>query len=185
MAATVAALVSFTASVQAVPITGSITFAGGVNLNTTSSGTATAVTAWTGPGGIGNPFVIFSTLSAGAVAPVTPVTFAAPPWNFISGPVAAFWSVGGYVFNLTSSSIFSQGGSPASVTVTGAGILTKAGFDATVGTWSFSSQDPSSGSPANFSFSAATGAVPDGGTTVLLLGAALSGLCLFRKKMLA
>ena len=190
LAATVAALVSFTASVQAVPITGSITMAGGVTLNTSSAGTATAILSWTGPGGVGLPFVIFSTLSAGAVAPGTGVTFVAPK-PFVSGPVAGFWSVGGYVFNLTSSSIFSQGGSPASVTVVGTGFITKAGFDATPGTWALSTQDPSSGTSgtppaANFSFSSATGAlVPDGGTTVLLLGAALSGLSLFRKKMLA
>ena len=184
----VAALVGFTATVQAVPISGAITFKGGVNLNTASAGTATAVTGWTGVGAGGTPTVLLSSLSAGAVAPLTGVLFAAP-WSFNSGAIAGFWSVGGYTFDLASSAIFSQGGFPASVSVTGTGVIKHAGFDDTTGTWAFSTQDPSVTLPGNnspqFSFSAATGTVPDGGATVLLLGAALSGLSLIRRKLVA
>ena len=171
---------------EAAQIMGSITFAGGVNLNTSSAGTATAVTGWTGPGGTGNPFVLSSSLSAGAVSFASPVTFTAP-WSFVSGPVTSFWSVGGYTFDLVSSSIFSQGGSPASVSVTGTGTLKYAGYTNTPGTWSFSTQDPSSGSPANFSFSSAAGAQPvyDGGGTAMLLGMGFTGLALVRRKVLA
>ena len=143
-------------SLEAAQIVGSITFAGGVNLNTSSAGTATAVTAWTGPGGAGSPFVLSSSLSAGAVPSFSSVTFVAP-WSFASGPISSFWSVSGYTFDLLSSGIFSQGGSPASVSVTGTGTLKYAGFTDTPGSWSFSTQDPSSGSPANFSFSAKRG----------------------------
>ncbi len=173
-------------SLEAAQIVGSITFAGGVNLNTSSAGTATAVTAWTGPGGAGSPFVLSSSLSAGAVPSFSSVTFVAP-WSFVSGPISSFWSVSGYTFDLLSSGVFSQGGSPASVSVTGTGTLKYAGFTDTPGSWSFSTQDPSSGSPANFSFSSAAGAQPvyDGGGTAMLLGMGFTGLALVRRKVLA
>jgi hypothetical protein len=53
--------------------------------------------------------------------------------------------------------------------------------------WSFTSQDPASGSnPTSWSFSAsANSVVPDGGATVILLGIALSGVALLRKKLAA
>ncbi len=148
---------------QAAQITGSITFAGTVSLNSASAGTATAVVAsgWHQTDNTGSPTVLsasgdFTGLSGSAA------TFTAAQWNFNSGAVSSFWSVGGFTFNLTSSAIFSQGGFPAGVVVNGIGTISKTGFDTTVGTWSFSTQDPSAGSPATFSFSAATGAVPDG-----------------------
>jgi hypothetical protein len=120
------------------------------------------------------PFV-----AVGAAATFTPLQ-----WNFNSGPVTAFWSVGGFTFNLTASSIFSQGGFPAGVVVNGSGIISGNGFDPTPGTWSFSTQDPSAGTPPVFSFSAATGAiVPDSGTTVALLGLALVGVGFLRRKL--
>lgn len=54
---------------QAVPITGDITFAGGVQLDTSSAGTATEVLAWTGPGGTGMPVVISDDGSFSGIAP--------------------------------------------------------------------------------------------------------------------
>ena len=169
---------------QAAQITGSITFAGTVSLNSASAGTATAVVAsgWHQTDNTGSPTVLsasgdFTGLSGSAA------TFTAAQWNFNSGAVSSFWSVGGFTFNLTSSAIFSQGGFPAGVVVNGTGTLSKTGFDTTVGTWSFSTQDPSAGSPATFSFSAATGAVPDGGSTVALLGFALVGMGALRRTM--
>ena len=188
MMAAALTLLGLSATVQAIPITGTITFKGGVSLDTASAGTATKVTGWFGAGP--GPTVLLSSLSAGAVAPLTAVTFAAP-WSFVSGPIAGFWSVGGYTFDLTSSAIFSQGGFPATVSVTGLGVLKHAGFTDTAGTWAFSTQDPSTsvpGAPPEFSFSAASGTIstlPDGGTTVTLLGAAFSGLALFRRKLAA
>ena len=174
-------------SVEAAQINGAITFAGGANFDTTSVTTATAVTAWTGPGGFGSPFVLFSTLSAGAIAPFTSATFFSP-WSFVSGPIAGFWSVGGYTFDLTSSSIYSQGGSPGTLSVTGSGFLKYAGFDNTPGSWAFTSQDPFSGTPPNFSFSSAVGAQPvsDVGGTASLMGMGLMGmmgLALARRKL--
>src|SRR6266404_8619706 len=167
----------FSQQAQAGMITGTITFGGSVNLNTASAGTATAVTGWHGFGGVGNPLVVdadgdFLTY----VTPGVSSAVFATPWSFNSGAVANFWSVGGFTFNLVASSIFMQGGNPAGVVVTGYGWITGNGFDPTYGAWAFSTQDPSVGQTARFTFSAATGNVTDSGSTVAFLGLALIGV---------
>ena len=179
----------FSQQAQAVPITGHITFAGSVSLNTSSAATATAVVAggWHSADGSGMPTVQSRDGSFAAfVANNAPVTFTALQWNFNSGPVTNFWTVGGFTFNLTASSITSQGGVPGVsgfVAVSGTGTISGNGFDSTFGTWNFSSQDPSAGQPPVFSFSAATGAVPDSGSTVAFLGLALAGVEALRRKI--
>ncbi len=170
-------------SVEAAQMTGSIDFSGGVLLDTSSAGTATMVTSWTGPGGVGSPTVVQSTLSAGAVPGGTGVTIFAP-WSFVSGAIASFWSVSGYTFDLTSSSIAFQSGS--FVNASGPGVLKHAGFDDTPGSWAFSTQDPGAGTPPVFSFSSATGTpVSDVGGTASLMGMGLMGLALVRRKVQA
>src|ERR1700726_3850816 len=76
---------------QAVQISGALTFGGTVSLDTGSAGTATAVTAWHGTGGVGMPTVM--SVGGGFSPFVTSgdaTTFHAP-WSFASGPVPAFW----------------------------------------------------------------------------------------------
>jgi hypothetical protein len=167
----------FCQHVQASQITGNITFTGTCTLNTGSAGTATMVTGWHGLGAGGLPQVMSHDGSfTGFVTDGDAVTIAFP-WSFNSGAVPNFWSVDGFVFNLTSSSITMQGG--GSVTVAGTGTISGNGFDMTSGTWNFTTQNPSA--HARFSFSAATGSVPDGGSAVALLGIALVGIeCLRR-----
>jgi hypothetical protein len=186
----VAAAVAIATTVQATPISGTVNFAGSVTLNSGSSvAGATSVTGWSGPAA-GKPYVAASSGDLSA-AFLTPVTFTAP-WTFGTGQTA-LWSFLGangdtYTFNLLASTLPVFSGSPTTMSVTGSGTIIATGpiaFTATAGTWAFSSQDPSSGTPATFSFSAASGTVPDGGTTVLLLGAALSGLGLLRRKLVA
>jgi hypothetical protein len=184
----VAAAFALTQSVQATAITGSIGFSGiGVTLDNSSASTATAVTSWIAP------VVSGDAGSFAVVANNTPAVFTAP-WNFNTGSsVNPFWAVGGFTFNLLSSSIVSQGGTAGVngfVVVSGVGVVSGNSFDPTAMTWSFTTQDPSSGLAANgaptWSFSAsANTAVPDGGATVMLLGIALSGLALLKKKLTA
>ncbi len=174
---------------QAVPITGDITFAGGVQLDTSSAGTATEVLSWTGPGGTGMPVVISDDGSFSGIAAGTQVTFAAP-WSFNSGAVSALWAVGGFTFDLTSSHIVFQGGSPAGVLVDGIGAVSGNGLDSEAMTWSFSTSDPGASGADSliFSFQAASGAtgtVPDGGTTAMLLGLGVLGLGLLKKRIIA
>ena len=187
------ALIGVATTVQAIPITGAVTFAGGALLNTASAGTATMVTGWNGGvGGPANPFTISSSGNL-ATAALTPVAFTAPMlfnnpgqlslWSYVS-------SISGttFTFNLIASSIFSQGAGTVSVVGTGTIVASgagSAGLSATPGTWTFTTSDPGTGTGPTFSFQAATGAIPDGGTTVLLLGAALSGLSLIRRKLVA
>jgi protein with PEP-CTERM/exosortase system signal len=159
-------------------VTGDITLFGTATINGNAN-TATMVTAYHGIGGTGSPFVAtadgsFTGLDGGAV------TFAAPR-SFNSGPVSNFWSVGGFVFNLIASSITVQAG--GSLVVDGTGTITGNGFDATAASWHFTTQNPSA--KGVFSFSAATGAgaVPDGGSTVALLGIGLGVIEFIRRKL--
>jgi hypothetical protein len=163
-------------SVQAAAITGNITFTGGVTLDTGSAGTATKVLTWVAP--------VVLTTSGSFVGTVGPVAFFSP-WSFNSGAISTFWSVGGFTFDLASSAIQFQGGTPPSVSVGGTGTIHH-GADSATGTWAFSTQDPAAGGPPPvFSFSASTGvaSVPDGGLTMALLGFALVGIEGLRRKM--
>ena len=130
------------------------------------------VTGWHGLGTGGLPQVASHDGSFNGIVTDGDAVTIAFPWSFNSGSVPNFWQVDGFVFNLSSSSISMQGG--GSVTVNGTGTITGNGFDVTSGTWSFTTQNPSA--HARFSFSAATGSVPDGGSAVALLGIALVGI---------
>jgi hypothetical protein len=199
MAGAVAVLVGISASVQATTINGSVTFGGAVTLGTNGTAQsviqgANEVLAWSG-GLIGGatPYVSSASGNLGVNAGLTSVTFSSP-WLFGQG-LTALWSYVGadgdtFTFNLASSTgpVITGSGGSAVLAVTGIGTITASGpvaFTATVGTWAFNTQNPSAGSPATFSFSAATGAVPDGGSTVMLLGAAMSGFAFLRKKLMA
>jgi hypothetical protein len=65
------------------------------------------------------------------------------------------------------------------------GTVTGNGFDATAFTGSFQVSDPSVNGLATFTTRLSFNSVPDGGTTVILLGAALSGLALIKRKLVA
>jgi len=160
---------------QALPITGNITFKGGVNLDSGDVGTADAVSAWISPTVESRDGTFASFISAGAAVTMT------APWVFDpSVPLPALWSVGGFTFDLTSSTILFQ--NSLGLIVAGAGTVSGNGFDATPGTFNFSTQSPSAEGDFSFSTGAATIA-PDGGLTVTLLGLALIGLQGFRRKL--
>jgi hypothetical protein len=165
--------------VQAVQITGNITFAGTCSLNTKSASTATMVTGWHGLGAGGLPQVQSHDGSFNGLVTDGDAVTIAFPWSFNSGAVPNFWRVDGFTFNLATSSITMQGG--GSVTVNGTGTISGNNFDLTSGTWSFTTQNPSAHS--RFSFSAASGTVPDGGSAVALLGIALVGIEGLRRRL--
>ena len=178
---------ALTQTIQAVPVTGAIGFHGSVTYDTSSAGDAHQVTSWI------TPLTGTSSGSFAGIAGNTAATFAAGIWNFAyGGPgINNFWSVGGFSFQLLSSFVFAQGGTPGQngfVVVNGTGIVTGNGYTPTSMFWSFTSQDPATGSnPDTWTFSASSNAngVPDGGATVMLLGIALSGAALLRKKLTA
>ena len=162
---------------QANPVYGDITFAGGVELNSGSVNTASAVTGWLDEGGF-MPTVQSVSGSFASFVNVGDFTTFTPTWSFTSGPIALFWQVDGFTFSLIASNIVFQGG--GFVNVYGTGTITGHGFFST-GQWNFTAQDdPSNGV---FSFSGASEA-PDGGATVALLGLALAGIEGIRRKLM-
>ncbi len=187
----VAALaLALTQTLQAIPVSGNIGFTGAAILNTSSAANATGVTAWISP-------VVNLTSGSFTVIPNTTSATIAAPWLFASG-ASPFWSVsfGGetFVFNLLASAITAQGGAAGVngfVIVNGTGTVSGSGntaYSATFMNWSFSTQDPAipTGGRDAWTFSASTTTpVPDGASTALLLGAALSGLTLLKRKFMA
>jgi hypothetical protein len=169
---------------QAVPITGSIDMSGTATLNSTFLGSATAATAFNAVTVGGTPTGTF-TGTFGA-----PVTWGAFTWPS-NVPVNPLWTFtfGGntYSFDLAHVTVSSQ--SNFFLNLLGSGTLHATGFDDTPGLWSFSISNPTGGPHANFQFtfqnSQTAAGVPDGGTTVMLLGSALTVIGLIRRKLAA
>jgi hypothetical protein len=179
----------FSQQAQAIPtvqIQGTINFAGAVRFDTHSLATATRVNTWfdsngnagftsVTPGATGD----FSGIVAGTQATM------ATPWIFNpSTSTPGLWSVGGFTFDLLSSTVVTQNANFLSIM--GTGIISGNGFDPTAGTWAFTAQN-SSGTPKTiFSFSGDSSGgvgVPDGGSAVALLGIALIGIEALRRKL--
>ena len=173
---------------QAQAITGNITWGGGVQLDTSSAANATMVISNGWSGGSTTPIVGAPQVQSrdGTFATFVAVgdgTAFASPWSFNSGAINNFWSVDGFQFDLTASTITNQGGTAGTdgfVFVTGTGFVSRTGLITTPGIFSFSTQDPAAGSPEVFSFSASSSAVPEG-STVALLG--IGGACLVAGKL--
>lgn len=172
------------ASVQAIPIGGTIQFVGTATMNASQ----TAFVSFGDPigGGLG-PWVQagsqtgnYAGVAAGTTAIWTPFTFnppaasVTPLWMFTIGTTT-------YSFDATSMTVTHP--NATTVNISGSGIAHITGFADTIGTWTVTA----TGSGVDFTFGAFTGSGPggvaDGGTTVLLLGTALSGVALLRKKM--
>lgn len=169
-----ALLVSLVLSVKALamPITGVINFAGGATLNDADITAANTVVSWANP--------VAVTSATGDFAGITQVNLA-NNWQFDpSSAVVNFWTGGIFSFDLSSSvrSVASIGGTPF-LNVEGVGVLHAAGFDATPGFFSFSTQGNTGLTTISFS---STLKAPDGGTTALLLGLGLTGIALIARR---
>jgi hypothetical protein len=166
----------------ATSIEGSINFAGSVQFDTNSLLTATRVNTWfdvSHNAGFSN----VTGGATGAFALILPGTQAlmATPWIFSpSTPTQGLWSVGGFTFDLLSSTVVTR--TATFLNVTGTGTISGNGFDDTPGAWSFTAQKPGT---TEFSFSASSSSVPDGGVTVALLGLTLVGVEVLRRKLKA
>jgi hypothetical protein len=171
---------------QATPmvmIQGEIQFIGTVEFNTTNLDTATQVTTWFDAfGNAGHTTIGFG--NTGDFAGITPGTQVnmAQPWIFNpSTPTPNFWSVGGFTFNLLSSTIITQ--TKSFLNIEGTGIVSGNGFTPTVADFAFSVQNAGGGHHVSFTFSANETEVPDGGSTVAFLGLALTGIEVLRRKL--
>ena len=181
----------FSPSAQAVEITGHISFAGAVRLNSPSLLSATAVNQWRdvfdqNPGFAnvaGAPTGSFAGfVNAGDLAAF------ATPWTFgvvNGGPQNALWSVGGFTFDLLSSTVITR--TATDLVIHGTGTISGNGFDPTAGVWDFHISNAGGQNQQNFSFAASSDGqgVPDGGSAVALLGIALAGIEVVRRKIKA
>jgi hypothetical protein len=176
------------ASAHATSITGGLHMTGVANLDNTMLGSATKVNSFAAV--VTQPLTATgSYFGIGADA----VTFAPFQWNPAVTPVNPLWSfvdagtTWTYQFNLATMSVASQDNSFLNITGTGTLTITGAGspYSTTFGSWSFTISNPG-GAPNptfNFGFDSANNALPDGGMTVGMLGIALTGLGLARRKI--
>jgi len=171
----------FCQQAQATPITGDIQFTGIVTFDNTDLSMAKQVSTW-------DLCLVLSDSgsfsSIPALPTVTNVTMTAP-WIFNpSTATIPLWQVGGFTFDLASSTIVTQ--TTTFLNVTGVGTLSAAGFDTTPGTWSFTISNTDGLAHSTFGFQADTAPkVPDGGATAALLGVALAGVEVLRRKLKA
>jgi hypothetical protein len=161
-------------TLQAQVISGSINFIGSMTLDTSSVGTATAITGWIQP-------QISSTAPTG--------TFAAAPYALASNtmvaftpvtlslngstPITNFWNVGGFTFELVSSQVFGQGytelGEDGYLIAGGTGVVSGNGYTPTAFTWGIISSDPAAGNnPDSWSFSAFVNSQNSNGAPMLV-----------------
>ena len=162
-----------TMTVQAIPITGGISLAGNYTVGGGDLNVATAFTAINNvqvtsvggnfagvgitlntPGSVVQNTFSFNPFPGGGLVPL---------WYTVSGTAASF--------DLISLTSLLQPGDNT-LTLKGTGILHLASYDNTPGSWVFTANQTG----GSFSFSSSNGSVPDGGTTVLLLGLAMGGL---------
>jgi hypothetical protein len=164
---------------QATPITGDITFAGIATFDSMDLSLATEVTAW-------NLSIVSSDSGDFSSIPVLTSVSMTAPWIFNpSTPTIPLWSVGGFTFNLTSSTIVKQ--TDFFLDITGVGTLSGAGFTTTPGTWAITFTNALGQPSSTFGFTSDTssGLVPEGGATAALLGFALAGIEVLRRKFKA
>lgn len=165
-------------------ITGVFTFVGSVTLDTSSAGTATAVTGWIQPQISQTPptgtfAAVPDVVTSGMAVVCTPIS-----WNLTtSTPITNFWQVNGFTFELLSSYIVAQGGSDPGqngyVVVAGTGVVSGNGFTPTAFGWQLITADPASGgSPESWSFSGAAFSQNSNGAPVLTSMTISNGLVL-------
>jgi hypothetical protein len=105
----------------------------------------------------------------------------ASPWFFNSGSLNNFWVVDGFTFNLISSTIAAQGSVFLDILLNGT--VTGNGYDATAFSGTFQLANPPSNSSLDkFTSRLSFTSVPDGGSTLLLLGMACTGMFLIKRK---
>jgi VPDSG-CTERM motif len=186
IAGAVATFVAFSATVQATPISGTINFDGGTATLNGPIGTATAITAFGGSTVVNNNFGVAPTGNFAGTGG-TAVTYVSSGFTFSPGlspaVISPLWTftLGLITYSFDLKSVTSSIGVGPSLNLAGTGTVHETGFTDTFATWTFST---TGSGPTIFGFVAGNKA-PDGGTTVMLLGAGLSGLALLRKKLAA
>ena len=164
---------------RAAQIQGDIDFGGVVTFDTTSLATATTINLWNSSYVLQRQgdFVPFTSFQQN-------VTMSSSPWSFNpSTPLPSFWQVGGFTFNLSSATVFSQSNYFLNIQATGT--LTHTGYDPTPATYTFTASRGDGGNANTFSFQSKTTAVPEVSTTTLIgIGALALAVGLARRRKL-
>lgn len=178
-------------SAQAIstPISGNISFSGTTTIDSTSFVTATRFLSFQNvvvgaPSALSGDYVGTS----GAAVTVTPFIWSPPTASTPINPLWTFVS-GGNTYSFDLSILHVDYASPTGLLLSGLGtaLITGPGMEKlnTTGTWDFSSQTLGQ---TSFTFSSTTtvpsAAVPDGGSTVAMLGASLLGLSIMKRKQI-
>jgi hypothetical protein len=185
------AVTGFALSIQAVPtpISGNISLSGTVSMDGTSFVTATKFTSFENVF-VGAPSALDGDYigTSGATVTVTPFTWSPPT---ASTPVSPLWTfmsgLNTYSFDLNV--LHMDYASPTGLLLSGLGTahITGPGLEKldTTGHWDFSAQTLGL---STFTFSSTTTvptSVPDGGSTVAMLGATMLGLGWMKRKSIA
>lgn len=160
---------------SAIPIVGEVSFSGSYTIDNANLAAATKFNSFTGVTVSANPTGDYAGLAGSSV---THSAFSFAP--FPVGGVVPLWTIpssAGTSFDLLSLNIVLQ--NSTALLLTGTGISHKAGKDNTPGTWILSANTLGS----TFSFSSTNSSVPDGGTTVALLGMGLVAVEGMRRKL--
>lgn len=186
-AGVVLAVAGMALSAPAIPtsISGDISMSGTVTIDGTGFNTATKFTAFQnvfvgGPAALSGDYAGTS----GAAVTMTPYTWSPPT---ASTPISPLWSFtsAGKTYSFDLSVLHMDFSSPTGLLLSGLGTahITGSGVEKldTTGRWNLSAQTLGT---ATFTYSSSTSVsagVPDGGSTVAMMGAALLGLGLLRR----
>jgi len=180
------AVAGFALTSQAIPITGAISFSGTATMDGTSFLTATRFISFQDVDvGAASSLSGSYVGTTGAAVTVTPFTWNPPTASTPINPLWTFVS-GGNTYSFDLGVMHVDFASPTGLFLSGLGTAHIIGpgsvYSATSGHWDFSSQTLGL---ATFTFSSTTTVpinVPDGGSTAILLGGSLLGLCAVSRK---
>jgi len=175
----------FCQQANAIPITGSIIFAGPATASGPSGVGTTTISftnPWTTVTGIGS----YSSVTSGTPTTLTAFSFVGTGTTaMLSAPVMPEWTFtfGGNTYSFDLLSLSSGTTTSGSMAISGTGIAHITGFDATPASWAMEGAGQNFTYDLSSSTTASIGSIPDGGSAVSLLGIALVGLEALRRRL--
>jgi hypothetical protein len=178
-----ASVAALTSAALAAPVVGSIGFGTTYIQNGGTQGDLTTATSFT----ITN--VTISNDNGNLDGSTNPTFFSPVNQNGNNLSGATLWTVlnGGKTFTFVISTVTNLLNNPDAVSFKGFGTIDDGagGLDPTTGEWQLGFGVSGTAPFASFTWQATTAAVPEGGATIMLLGASLAALAFARRKLLA